>query len=121
MNGFFFMTSIHMENYLILLISDYFTYLDQLIIQLILVYTYGMYTSTQTNYGTDGIPLHEMFTSRTTTTNSIGIKRCLNLFFFFSFFFPINFINVKAKFFFSVLFPDFFFLSLLKRVFSIFN
>lgn len=120
MNGFFFMTSIHVENYLILLISDYFTYLDQLIIQLILVYTYGMYTSTQTNYGTDGIPLHEMFTSRTTTTNSIGIKRCLNFIFFFSFFFPINFINVKAKFFFRS-FSTFFFLSLLKRVFSIFN
>lgn len=121
MNGFFFMTSIHMENYLILLISDYFTYLDQLIIQLILVYTYGMYTSTQTNYGTDGIPLHEMFTSRTTTTtNSIGIKRCLNFIFFFHFFFPSISSMLKPNFF-SVLFPHFFFLSLLKRVFSIFN
>lgn len=120
MNGFFFMTSIHMENYLILLISDYFTYLDQLIIQLILVYTYGMYTSTQTNYGTDGIPLHEMFTSRTTTTNSIGIKRCLNFIFFFHFF-SHQFHQCQSQIFFPFFFHIFFFLSLLKRVFSIFN
>lgn len=118
MNGFFFMTSIHVENYLILLISDYFTYLDQLIIQLILVYTYGMYTSTQTNYGTDGIPLHEMFTSRTTTTNSIGIKRCLNFIFFFHFF-SHQFHQCQSQIFFFRSFSRFFFSFFIKK--SVFN
>lgn len=118
MNGFFFMTSIHVENYLILLISDYFTYLDQLIIQLILVYTYGMYTSTQTNYGTDGIPLHEMFTSRTTTTtNSIGIKRCLNFIFFFIFF-SHQFHQCQSQIFFPFFFHIFFSFFIKKSVFN---